>query len=92
MTITTSTRKMTAKEQMIYDLGLQAGREGYGERLLQANSLLRSAKSIAERKGVETNWEAFEGQVDKELKLEHPIVAPLILSSLKTKPKEDSKC
>lgn len=34
------------------------------------NQLLRSAYQIAKRKGVDTNWEAFEKSLEKELLLE----------------------
>jgi hypothetical protein len=33
----------------------------------RANDLLRSAYAIAQRKGKDTNWEAFENNVRKEL-------------------------
>ena len=39
--------------------------------LSEANQLLRSAYSIAKRKGVETNWDAFERSLEKELMLQH---------------------
>jgi len=34
------------------------------------NQLLRSAYQIAKRKGADTNWEAFEKSLEKELLLE----------------------
>lgn len=34
------------------------------------NQLLRSAYQIAKRKGLNTNWEAFEKSLEKELMLE----------------------
>lgn len=37
------------------------------EELAQANSLLRSAYSIALREGKETNWEAFRNQLKNTL-------------------------
>ena len=37
----------------------------------EANSLLRSAFSIASRNGEQTNWEAFKKQVSAELENEH---------------------
>jgi len=33
----------------------------------EINELLRSAHEIAKRKGVDTNWEAFENNICKEL-------------------------
>lgn len=39
----------------------------------QANSLLRSAHAIATRKGLNTNWDAFLKQVDKELRAQHEL-------------------
>lgn len=48
------------------------------ERLKQANSLLRSANSIAERKGEQTNWIAFQNQLKKELELQHKILYPKV--------------
>ena len=45
-------------------------------RLREANSLLRSAASIASRAGSQTNWRAFAGQVKKELQREHPLMYP----------------
>lgn len=42
----------------------------YKERLKESNELLRSAYSIAERDGIQTNWEAFRNQVMTELKLQ----------------------
>jgi len=45
-------------------------------RLREANSLLRSAASIASREGSQTNWRAFAGQVKKELQREHPLMYP----------------
>lgn len=39
----------------------------------EANSLLRSAYSIASRNGEQTNWDAFKNEVYKELVEEHKI-------------------
>lgn len=39
----------------------------------EANSLLRSAYSIASRNGEQTNWDAFKSAVYKELVEEHKI-------------------
>lgn len=46
------------------------------EALRDANSLLRSAHSIASREGLQTNWEAFRGQLDKALKEQHAMLYP----------------
>lgn len=46
-------------------------------RLVEANSLLRSAASIAWREGVKTNWEPFRKSVDAELAMQLPIVNAL---------------
>jgi hypothetical protein len=43
-------------------------------RLVEANSLLRSALSIAERGGIQTNWLAFGDQVRNELAAEHAML------------------
>ncbi len=39
--------------------------------LFEANSLLRSVHSIVERKGKDTNWEAFGKRLDESLKRQH---------------------
>jgi hypothetical protein len=44
----------------------------------RSNQLLRSAYSIAQRKGVDTNWDAFERCLEKELVLQHNYRADLI--------------
>lgn len=44
--------------------------------LKEANGLLRSAHSIAERNGSQTNWEAFRGQLKKALDKQHAILYP----------------
>jgi hypothetical protein len=44
------------------------------EELAKANSLLRSAYSIASRNGADTNWESFRNQVGKLLNDEHEIL------------------
>jgi hypothetical protein len=44
------------------------------KQLAKANSLLRSAYSIAERNGESTNWEAFKNQVEKALDDEREIL------------------
>lgn len=45
--------------------------------LLSANELLRSALSIATRRGEQTNWDAFKKRVAEELEREHPITGPM---------------
>lgn len=37
----------------------------------ECNDLLRSAHAIAKRKGKDTNWEAFEAALRKELMRQH---------------------
>lgn len=44
------------------------------EQLKNANQLLRSACSIAERQGLQTNWDAFLKQLQTELRIEHRII------------------
>ena len=52
----------------------------------EANSLLRSAYSIASRNGEQTNWDAFKKSVGIELDNEHSKAAS-ILGSIKTEKK-----
>ena len=42
--------------------------------LKKANEILRSAKSIADRKGESVNWEAFTARVDGALKEQHSVI------------------
>lgn len=49
----------------------------YETELIEANSLLRSAYSIAERKGEATNWEAFAKRVYTALERQLPMVNAL---------------
>ena len=57
----------------------------------EANSLLRSAYSIASRNGEQTNWDAFKKSVGIELDSEHKIQsAASILGSIKTDKKAAS--
>lgn len=42
--------------------------------LVSANDLCRSAKSIAGRKGVETNWKAFNKKLSESLLLQHKVL------------------
>jgi hypothetical protein len=42
--------------------------------LEEANELLRSAHAIAARRGVDTNWEAIEGQLSSILSRQHTIL------------------
>lgn len=44
--------------------------------LLDANEMMRSMSSIVRRKGVQTNWEDFEKQLDKSLRAQHAIMFP----------------
>lgn len=46
----------------------------YAEALEDANSLCRSAHSIAERKGLQTNWDAFLKQLSRSLELQHKTI------------------
>ena len=55
----------------------------------EANSLLRSAYSIAARNGEQTNWDAFKRSVGIELDSEHSKAAS-ILGSIKTEKKAKS--
>lgn len=41
------------------------------ELLIEANDILRSVSSIADRKGADTNWHAFEKRVKSALKRQH---------------------
>ena len=44
--------------------------------LIESNELLRSTNSIAERRGANTNWEAFERRVKDALQRQHqPLIA-----------------
>lgn len=45
------------------------------ECLTESNSLLRSALSIAERDGLETNWNAFRVQLKNALERQHEIMS-----------------
>ena len=48
------------------------------ETLLEdANSLLRSAHSIAQREGIQTNWKAFGDQVRDALEAQHEMMHPV---------------
>lgn len=49
----------------------------YEAELIEANSLLRSAYSIAERKGEATNWETFGKRVHTALERQLPMVNAL---------------
>ena len=53
-----------ATEQEINDIRKELGE---GNKINQQNSLLRSAYAIAQRKGKDTNWEAFENNLRTEL-------------------------
>ncbi len=44
--------------------------------LLEANDICRSAYQIAERGGADTNWSAFQMQVEAALKVQHAILHP----------------
>ena len=46
--------------------------------LIEANELLRSAYSIAKRKGLTTNWEAFESQLKSILNEQHKRLYPTL--------------
>lgn len=46
----------------------------YAVALEDANSLCRSAHSIATRKGLQTNWDAFLGKLSRSLKLQHKLI------------------
>lgn len=44
------------------------------ELLTEANSLLRSASSIADREGKSTNWEAYSKQIKAALAKQHAVI------------------
>lgn len=46
------------------------------ELIKEANDLLRSAHSIAERKGVDTHWDGFLMQLKRVLKEQHRYLYP----------------
>jgi len=52
------------------------GREEERKQWKEANELLRSTHSIAERKGKEVNWDGFLNRINEELKREHIIMYP----------------
>ena len=52
------------------------GRNEEREQWKEANELLRSTHSIAERKGKEVNWGGFLKRINEELKREHVIMYP----------------
>jgi hypothetical protein len=61
------------------------------EMLLEANERLRSAYSVAERKGKDTNWEAYQNNLKQILDSQHLILKPIreknykkLLSTLKS--------
>jgi hypothetical protein len=47
------------------------------EALYRANEMLRSCKSVVERRGDNTNWEPFERELDGILSDQHRIIRPL---------------
>ena len=62
---------MAQQEELEADNQRQAEEiEKYREALESANEMCRSAASIAERKGYETNWEAFRIKNYKSLELQ----------------------
>lgn len=46
--------------------------------LFEANQVLRSAYSIAKRKGATTNWKAFENSLESILKEQHKRLYPTL--------------
>ena len=46
------------------------------ESLKSANSVLRSAKSIADRNGVSSDWVSFRAILQKELAAQHQLMYP----------------
>lgn len=55
------------------------------ELLMDANQIIRSAHSIAERKGADTNWEYFEKRVKEILKEQHKFLYPTLKEIRKEK-------
>ena len=44
--------------------------------LESANEMCRSAFQIAQREGVDTNWETFKNRLDESLKIQHQVMHP----------------
>ena len=55
------------------------------ELLIEANGIIRSFYSIAQRKGSITNWEAFENRVSQILKEQHEYMFPTVKQIRKRK-------
>jgi len=55
------------------------------ELLMEANSVIRSFCSIAERKGDHTNWDSYEKRIDEILKEQHEYLFPTIKQIRKRK-------
>lgn len=55
---------------------LEAEKNRLWSALKEANEVLRSAHSVAERRGAETNWEPFTKRIDGVLKEQHALMFP----------------
>ena len=58
------THAVTARELGLIDM------------IKEANQLLRSAHTIAKRRGEKTNWDTFEKSLERALKEQHKIMYP----------------
>lgn len=56
----------------------EAERAAVRQALESANSLCRSAMSIAERDGRDTNWESFRARLKESLELQHKVMYPIV--------------
>lgn len=65
-------QELTLQNQIVWMQKYEAIRTA----LESANSLCRSAFSIAQRKGSQTNWDSFIGQLKESLKIQHKVMYP----------------
>ncbi len=68
--------KESLEDQVQHNAFKNLSKEELMSALKEANEMCRSAYSIAERQGKETNWDAFSAKLSKQLDVQHKIIYP----------------